>query len=195
MGDFNLYFALGVEHILTWEALDHLLFVTILCIRYTWKDWKKVAIMVTAFTIGHSITLMLSGLGYLTPSINWIEFLIPITIAITALNTFLQKPDGKLSVIYFFALFFGLVHGLAYATTMHDLEGSEGLVAHLFAFNVGIEVGQLVVVALVLTVSYILVNLVKIPSVWWFKAASIVIFLISLKMAYDRIPTLSIQNI
>ena len=91
MSDFKLYFGLGKDHILTWEAMDHILFVTALCLRYLWKDWRKVALMVTAFTIGHSITLALSALNYVHVKREWIEFLIPLTIAITAINNILQK--------------------------------------------------------------------------------------------------------
>ena len=110
MQDFNLYFRLGIDHILTWEALDHILFVTALCLRYLLKDWKKVIILVTAFTIGHSITLALAGLGYVHFSKTWIEFLIPLTILATAINNIFQKPadiqsPSKLPLIYFLALF------------------------------------------------------------------------------------------
>jgi len=86
MQDFNLYFRLGTEHILTWEALDHILFIAALCLRYLAKDWKKVVVLVTAFTIGHSITLALSAAGLLQFPTRWIEFLIPLTIVATALN-------------------------------------------------------------------------------------------------------------
>ena len=92
MQDFNLYFGLGVEHILTWDALDHILFVSALCLRYKLNDWKKVAILVTAFTIGHSLTLILSVLGYVTVSVPWIEFMIALTIAGTALINLFFKP-------------------------------------------------------------------------------------------------------
>lgn len=193
MQQFNLYFTLGIEHILTWEALDHILFVTALCLRYTWKDWKKIAVMVTAFTIGHSLTLVLSALNYITVSTNWIEFLIPLTIAATCVNTFLQKPDKPakgLPIIYFFALFFGLIHGLAYASTILDLEGPTGLLGNIFAFNAGIELGQLLVVALVLAISFILAKGIKIPHRGWVNTASVIIFLISVKMAVDRLPGL-----
>src|SRR5690606_16525752 len=131
---------------------DHILFVAALCLRYTWKDWKKIAVLVTAFTVGHSITLLLSGLDYIRMSSAWIEFLIPLTILATAWNTFFYKPSvkpDKLPVIYFFALFFGLIHGLAYASTILDLEGKEGLLLSILAFNTGIELGQLLVVAFV----------------------------------------------
>src|SRR6201985_1149164 len=110
MEDFNLYFKLGTEHILTWEALDHILFVSALCLRYLVKDWKKVIILVTAFTIGHSITLALSALGLVHFAPRWLEFLIPMTIVATAINNLTQRTGqvdhpSRLPGIYFFALF------------------------------------------------------------------------------------------
>ncbi len=191
MPDFNLYFGLGVEHILTWDALDHILFVTALCLRYSWRDWKKVAILVTAFTIGHSITLVLSVTGHIKVAVAWIEFLIPLTIAATALNNLFFRTvqaDGKLPLIYFFALFFGMIHGLAYANLLLDLEGKEGLTIHLLAFNLGIEVAQLLVVAVVLFVSFIFVDRLKLARRWWVMGISILILLFSLKMAFERMP-------
>ncbi|MBS1915952.1 MAG: HupE/UreJ family protein [Bacteroidetes bacterium] len=193
MGDFNLYFKLGTEHILTWEALDHILFVTALCLRYLLRDWKKVVVLVTAFTIGHSITLALSALGYVHFATQWIEFLIPITIVATAINNLVQKTQqvdhpSKLPLIYFFALFFGLIHGLAYATTFMSLEGREGLLVHLLAFNLGIEAAQLLVVAIVLAISFIFVQLVTLKRIWWVRIASVIILIASLQMAYERFP-------
>jgi len=193
MEDFNLYFRLGTEHILTWEALDHILFVSALCLRYLIRDWKKVIVLVTAFTIGHSITLALSALGYVQISRMWIEFLIPLTIAATAINNLLQKTQqvehpSRLPLIYFFALFFGLIHGLAYANTFLSLEGKEGLVVHLLAFNIGIEVAQLIVVAIVLLASFVFVQLLKINRLWWVRIVSIFILIASLKMAVERLP-------
>lgn len=193
MQDFNLYFKLGTEHILTWEALDHILFVTALCLRYLAPDWKRVLILVTAFTIGHSITLALSSLGYVHFSTRWIEFLIPLTIVATALNNLYQKMgdvqhSSKLPVIYFFALFFGMIHGLAYASTFLSLEGKEGLVGHLFAFNLGIEAAQILLVAAILTISFIFVQLLNLSRLWWMRTASILILMASLKMAYERFP-------
>jgi hypothetical protein len=191
MSDFGLYFNLGTEHILTPEALDHILFVSALCLRYLWKDWKKVAILVTAFTIGHSVTLALSALNYISVSTKWIEFFVPLTIAVTAVNNILLKnaeQQKKLPAIYFFALFFGLIHGLAFAGSFMDLEGKEGLVGHLFAFNVGIEVAQLLIVTVVLLISFVLVQFLKISRMIWIRVASLLILLVSLKMAFDRFP-------
>jgi len=193
MQDFTLYFKLGTEHILTWEALDHILFVSALCLRYLLNDWKKVIILVTAFTIGHSITLALSALGYVQFPTRWIEFLIPLTIVATAisnltLKTSEVKQPSKLPVIYFFALFFGLIHGLAYANTFLSLEGKEGLVIHLLAFNLGIEVAQILVVVFVLLLSFIFVQKLNIPRPWWVRILSLLILATSLKMAFERFP-------
>jgi len=193
MGDFNLYFKLGTQHILTWEAMDHILFVSALCLRYLLSDWKKVVVLVTAFTIGHSVTLALSALEIVHFPARWIEFFIPLTIVATAINNLLQRKNqiehpAKLPLIYFFALFFGLIHGLAYANTFLSLEGKEGLVLHLFAFNVGIEVAQLLVVAIVLIISFIFVQLLKLRRLLWMRIASAVILIASIKMAVERFP-------
>lgn len=191
MEDFTLYFDLGLEHILTPDALDHILFITALCLRYMWTDWKKVVILVTAFTIGHSVTLALSALNYINFNTDWIEFLIPLTIAATCINNIFQKkqsPVSRLPLIYFFALFFGLIHGLAFAGQFKALEGREGLVGHLLAFNLGIEVAQLLVVVVILLLSWLIVQGIKLPQIWWLRAASVVILVFSLFWAYERFP-------
>jgi HupE/UreJ protein len=194
MVEFNLYFKLGTEHILTWEALDHILFVAALCLRYLIKDWKKVIVLVTAFTIGHSITLALSAMGLVQFATRWIEFLIPLTIVATALNNLAQRTGqvehpSSLPLIYFFALFFGLIHGLAYANTFLSLEGREGLLLHLLAFNLGIEAAQLLVVAIILVISFIFVQSLKVSRVWWVRGASALILMLSVKMAWERWPS------
>jgi len=193
MEEFNIYFGIGTHHILTLEAMDHILFIGALCLRYQLKDWKKVAVLVTAFTIGHSITLALSATGAVHIATRWIEFLIPLTIVVTAINNLLQhdrrvEHPARLPLIYFFALFFGLIHGLAFGSTLLSLEGKEGLVMHLLAFNLGIEAAQLLVVALFLVISFIFVQLLKMKRIWWVRIASVVVLAWSLQMAWSRIP-------
>jgi hypothetical protein len=193
MNDFTLYFNIGIGHILNWEALDHILFVAALCLRYLVKDWKKVVVLVTAFTIGHSITLALSALGLVHIATRWIEFLIPLTIVATAINNLAQKTSqlehpSRLPVIYFFALFFGLIHGLAFASSLLSLVGKEGILVPLLAFNLGIETAQLLVVAIILVISFIFVQLLKIRRVWWVWSVSALVLLASLQMAYERWP-------
>ena len=193
MDEFKIYFGIGTHHILTLEAMDHILFVGALCLRYQLKDWRKVVVLVTAFTIGHSITLALSATGAVHIPTRLIEFLIPLTIVVTALNNLLQPREKvdhptRLPLIYFFALFFGLIHGLAFGSTLLSLEGREGLVMHLLAFNLGIEAAQLLVVALFLVISFIFVQLLKAPRIWWMRIASVVVLAWSLQMAYQRVP-------
>jgi hypothetical protein len=193
MQDFKLYFGLGTEHILTWEAMDHILFVAALCLRYQIGDWRKVVVLVTAFTIGHSLTLALSALHLVHINPRLIEFLIPLTIIATAFNNLFQRPGqvehpSRLPLIYFFALFFGLIHGLAFASTFLSLEGREGLLLHLFAFNLGIEVAQLLVVAIILGISFIFVQLIRLKRIWWVWGISALVLIASLKMAVDRWP-------
>jgi uncharacterized membrane protein YfcA len=193
MDDFKLYFGIGTQHILTWEAMDHILFVAALCLRYLVKDWKKVVVLVTAFTIGHSITLVLSALRLVHVNTRWIEFLIPLTIVATAINNLLQRKQqvdhpSRLPMIYFFALFFGLIHGLAFANSLLSLIGGDNLVVPLLAFNLGIEAAQLLVVAIILAISFIFVQLMHIRRTWWVWSVSTLVLLASLKMAFERWP-------
>ena len=120
MSDFNFYFGLGWEHIMSWDALDHLLFIAALAAIYLLKDWKQVLILVTAFTLGHSLTLALSVMDVFRFPSNWVEFLIPCTIVVTAISNLFQKKftTKSIRINYFLALFFGLIHGMGFANTI-----------------------------------------------------------------------------
>lgn len=191
MQEFTFYFRLGIDHILTWDAMDHILFVTALCLRYLWQDWRKVVVLVTAFTIGHSVSLALSALDIISFPSRWIEFFIPLTIAFTCANNLIQRTSAqktRLPLIYFFALFFGFIHGMAFAGQFLSLEGKEGLLPHLLAFNLGIEVAQLLIVVIILFTSWLAVQVLKLPRLIWLRGASVVILVISLFWAYKRFP-------
>jgi len=192
MQDFWLYFQLGRDHIADLKGYDHILFVTALCLRYLLKDWKKVLVLVTAFTIGHSITLALSVLNYVTISVKWIEFLIPVTIAVTALSNIWQKDfqfKTKFPLIYFFALFFGLIHGLGFSNYLKSLLGHEtNIVGKLFAFNVGLEFGQILIVMCVLVISWICISLLRFSRRGYLLFLSLAIFGLALLMAIQRFP-------
>ncbi len=193
MQDFSLYFELGWQHILDWQGYDHILFVVVLCCTSTMADWRKVLILVTAFTIGHSITLALSVLNFITIRIALVEFLIPVTILLTAsANLYDQKPKRKgLQVKYFLALFFGLVHGMGFSNYLKSLLGkSTSVVAELFAFNIGLEVGQVLIVLGILIFSYFMVRIVKITQHNWTFFLSSAIFGISFIMAAERLAPL-----
>ena len=193
MQDFWLYFQIGRDHIADWKGYDHILFVIALCLRYMLKDWKKVLLLVTAFTIGHSITLALSVLDYVNVSIRWVEFLIPVTIVITALTNIFEKDfqfKTKLPLIYFFALFFGLIHGLGFSNYLKSLLGKDtNIVSELLAFNLGLEFGQILIVAVALLLSWLCVSVLKFSRREYILFMSGGIFGIALLMAIERFPS------
>lgn len=162
MSNFSMYFPMGVGHIIDPGAYDHILFIIALCLRYTWRDWKQLLVLITAFTIGHSVTLALSTLNVITVSRNWTEFFIAITIIITAINNLWVKDfqfRNKYPLIYFYALFFGLIHGLGFSTLLKSMLGKgEPIISQLFFFNIGIEAGQLLIVAIVLLLSLLILE-------------------------------------
>jgi len=192
MQDFPLYFELGWQHILDWKGYDHILFVMVLCGTYALAEWKKVLILVTAFTIGHSITLALSVLKIITVNTNLIEFLIPVTILLTAGANILSgksKQKGGVQLKYILALFFGLIHGMGFSNYLNSLLGkSTNIVAELFAFNIGLEFGQIIIVIGVLMLSALLVNVFRVKKWDWNFFLSSAIFGISFIMAAERWP-------
>ncbi len=190
MNDFGLYFEIGFKHIADWGALDHILFVIALTIRYQFGDWRKLLVLVTAFTIGHSITLALSVFDLVQYSVKWIEFLIPVTIVLTAISNVFVKQfvfKSKFPLIYFLALFFGLVHGLGFSSYLKSLLGSgTNVVGPLLAFNIGLEIGQLLIVTIILLISFIFVSILKVNRREYLLAITAGIFALALQMAIDR---------
>lgn len=164
MSDFTFYFKTGWEHIISMSALDHQLFILALAAIYLVKDWRQVLVLVTAFTIGHSVTLFLSVKEILKINSRWVEFLIPCTIMVTAIvNLFQKKFSPKtIRINYFLALFFGFIHGLGYANTIKIMLASDQSMGwSLFGFNLGLEAGQILVVLIILSLSFLVVDLGK----------------------------------
>nr|MBC7613812.1 HupE/UreJ family protein [Pseudopedobacter sp.] len=191
MQDFSLYFELGWQHILDWQGYDHILFVAALCGVYLIADWKKILVLVTAFTIGHSITLALSVFHQILIPSKWIEFLIPITILITAFVHIARKRPykNKFNPNYILALLFGLIHGMGFSNYLKSLLGkSNNVVAELLAFNLGLEFGQIIIVFSVLLVSFIAVQLIRVQKREWNLFLSSAIFGIALIMTIERFP-------
>jgi hypothetical protein len=189
MGQFQLYFQLGIHHILDLAGFDHILFVVALCAMYMGRDWKKILILVTAFTLGHSITLALATLNLLKINSHIIEFLIPVTIAITAVSNILKpKPSSGsgLQINYLFALFFGLIHGLGFSNYLRSLLGKEASIfTPLLSFNLGLEVGQLVIVLAFMLISGLLVGLVGVNRKDWTLVISSIVLGMSIMMMID----------
>ena len=191
MNDVAFYFETGWHHIISWSALDHILFIIALSAIYLAQNWKQVLVLVTAFTIGHSLTLALSVYDIIRINEKWVEFLIPCTIVATGVFNFMVnnfKPRS-LRINYFLALFFGLIHGMGFANTIRFMLAKDQHIAlPLVSFNIGLEAGQIVVVAFILSISFLLVNKLKLNRKWWVWALSGIAMLIALNMVVDRWP-------
>ncbi len=191
MNDFMFFLREGWDHIISFSAMDHILFIFALAVVYTIGEWKKVLVLVTAFTIGHAITLVLSVLNIIRFSDAWVEFLIPCTILVTATVNLFQKDFSQksLRINYFLALFFGLVHGMGYANAIRfSLAKGQGFGLSLFSFNLGLEIGQIFVVLLLLLLTYLITKIPWISRRNWVIAVSALVFVVSFQMALERFP-------
>ncbi len=151
MSEFLTYVTLGYRHITDPNGADHILFLLVLAAIYRFRDWRGVLGVVTAFTVGHSLTLGLAVSDWLHLPTRFVEFLIPVTIILTAVENLLVRelPRHGWRSRYrpVFAAVFGLVHGAGFANYLQSLF-VERIAVPLFGFNVGIELGQLLVLAM-----------------------------------------------
>lgn len=192
MSEFQLYFGLGQDHILDANGYDHILFVIALCIMYSLREWKQVLILVTAFTVGHSITLALATLEIINVEADLIEFLIPVTILITAISNIIRKGDGptgrSLQLNYVYAAFFGLIHGMGFSNYLKSILGrDESIFTQLLAFNLGLEVGQIIIVAFFLLLGYLVVDLMGVNRRDWKLVISSAVAGIALILSKEKI--------
>lgn len=191
MQDIFFYLGLGWEHIISLDALDHQLFILALVVAYSFNDFKKLLILITAFTIGHSITLALSILDFVRIPSDWVEFLIPLTIVLTALENLISSKKKKKNVQfnYFLALTFGLIHGMGFANLARMTMAKEQSIAlPLLGFNVGLELGQIVILIAFFILSFIFINLIKVNRRDWVLCISSGVFALALQMTLERIP-------
>ncbi|MEO5906956.1 MAG: HupE/UreJ family protein [Saprospiraceae bacterium] len=187
---FAIYLELGFDHILDLNGYDHIVFLIALCAMYTLKEWRQVLVLVTAFTIGHSITLALSALDIVTVKASLIELLIPITILITALQNLFTKPDNirRWGPNYLLALSFGFIHGMGFSNYFKALLGKEAdIITPLFAFNVGVELGQLCIVAAIMVINLVVVRFAKLKQRNWTIAVSLIAAVLAVYMISQRI--------
>ncbi|MGB4848671.1 MAG: HupE/UreJ family protein [Saprospiraceae bacterium] len=192
-GMFQVYLRLGIDHILNVSAFDHIVFIVALCAMYAATDWRWILILVTAFTIGHSITLAMSSLNVISIKPELVEILIPITILITALQNLIVKPksDQRWRPNYFLALFFGFIHGMGFSNYFKALLGREtSIVLPLFGFNLGVEVGQLCIVACIMFLNYMVVSIGKVKQSRWNLVVSVIAVIFSGYMIIQRIQLL-----
>ena len=193
MSEFRLYIDLGLFHILDFSGYDHMIFVIAISAIYMLNDWRKVLVLITAFTIGHSITLALATLELIEYDVALIEFLIPLTILITALaNLFtrdrrrFEATQRKRYINYFFAGFFGTIHGLGFSSYLKVLLGAEqNILKPLFAFNVGLEIGQMIIMIAFLTISTVFVDFFRVDRRDWKIIISSIILGISITLILE----------
>jgi hypothetical protein len=194
---FNIYLQLGYKHILDIAGYDHILFLVALCAIYKASEWKKVILLATAFTLGHSLTLALSALDILQFSPTVIEVLIPVTILLTAIFNMMfhsgadknLKRPGML-INYGFAAIFGLIHGMGFSNFFRAtaLPGEENtFILQLFAFNVGVELGQIIIIAIILLAAGMVFRISNIKQKHWNWAISGIAAILAVKMIVERI--------
>ena len=198
LSEFLVFLRLGFEHIADIRGYDHILFIIALCAGYDLQHWRKLLILVTAFTVGHSITLALATLRVITINDALVEFLIPLTIFITAvLNILTSSPqagglvEGKRARIikYILALGFGLIHGMGFSNFLRSLLGAEeGIALPLFAFNVGLEMGQILIVLAILLLTLFVVRLARIRRHDWVLILSGAAAGVAVTLMVDRLP-------
>ncbi|PRP68144.1 HupE/UreJ family protein [Nonlabens agnitus] len=192
MDNFKFYFLEGFWHVLDLQAYDHILFIILLAVPYLFNGWRKLLLLVTAFTIGHSISLLLVTFGKVSFSSAYIEFLIPVTIAVTALyNIFTagrrhQNNTPWLTVII--AIFFGLIHGFGFSGAFRMLASGtdDNILLTLTEFALGIEGAQLVIVLIVLILNFIFTGLFRFSKREWAQIISAIIFGIVIPMLIAR---------
>lgn len=195
MHNFYNWFSIGVSHILNWEAYDHVLFLFALCCMYTFSQWKNVLILITAFTIGHSLSLLLSVMHVFVVNTKWVEFSIAVTILATCLYNIKMRSGitatGKSIVAgagsYLVVCVFGFVHGLGFAGVLKDMLSGSDLLFPLFSFNTGIEVGQLIVVVTLLVISNFVISVCKIRQKHLVGVVSTVVAGLAIIIALGRL--------
>ncbi|NQW36508.1 MAG: HupE/UreJ family protein [Flavobacteriales bacterium] len=190
LNQFTFYFKQGLFHVIDWSAYDHILFLVALIVVFTLKDWKKTLWLITFFTIGHTLTLTLAAYNLIYIKESIVEFSIAATIFITALSNLLfQKKNGQnsLNINLFFALFFGLIHGLGFSSYFKILVGREDdKVLPLISFATGVEVSQAVLVIVLLSLSFIGLTLFKISKRDWVMIISAIVLGITIPILYSR---------
>ena len=182
---------MGLNHVLDFSAYDHILFLIVLAVVFSFNHWKKVLWLVTLFTIGHSVTLALSAFGILKVRMDLIEFLIPVTIFITGVFNIItakKSVTGKESINLIFAILFGLIHGLGFSNYFKMMVGrEEDKLFPLLEFALGIEAAQIIIVLGILIIGTILQNFFRVTRRDWVLICSSIVIGFSIQMMLDRV--------
>lgn len=193
MTTFELFLETGFYHILDINGYDHILFVIVLCSAYNPDAWRKIFWLITSFTVGHSVTLFLAANDFIKVDSTLTELMIALTILIAAISNLFIKPDNPLkqksfSFNYLYAGLAGLIHGLGFSGYLRALlGGEESIVTPLFAFNVGLELGQIIIVLVYTLISFIAISIIGVKQRDWRFFFSAAIAGISLTLILDRL--------
>jgi len=193
MEGFWFYIKLGLDHVLDFSAYDHMLFLCALAIPFTLKKWKQATLLATLFTLAHCTSLALSAYGVVNMDVELIEFLIPVTIFLTALFNKMTVKNLTFSLgIYLQALtaaFFGLIHGFGFSNYFNMILSQEpDKATPLFGFALGIEIAQITIILLVLAFSYFVVSFFRVKQDYYILAASAIVGLITIPMLIRTFP-------
>lgn len=177
--NFIKFLELGLYHILNFSSYDHIMFVVLISLPFLFRDWKRLLILTTIFSLAHAFSLILAIYDIVNLNVNVTEWLIPLTIFFMALfNIFTagKTLQGESNLVIVGVLLFGLVHGLGFANAFNSLVGtnSSKLLA-ILEFAIGIEIGQIVVVTVVLALSFIVQNLLRFSKRDWVLVMSSII--------------------
>ncbi|MBG6110617.1 putative neutral ceramidase superfamily lipid hydrolase [Flavobacterium sp. CG_23.5] len=191
MSEFWIYFQIGLKHVLDIHAYDHVLFLIALTVPFLFKDWQRIVLLVSMFTIGHTLALLLSIFGIIAIKVNVVELLIPITILIVALfSIFTSGKSNKkesINLVFFITLFFGIIHGLGFSNYFKSILGGSpsSKLLPLSEFALGIEAAQIVVVFVVLVLSYIVQTVFRFSKRDWTLVMSAFIIGVVLPMIVE----------
>ncbi|WP_268848684.1 HupE/UreJ family protein [Flavobacterium aestivum] len=192
MSEFLIYFQIGLKHVLDIHAYDHVLFLIALSVPFSFNDWKRILLLVTVFTLGHTTALFLSVFGIITVKVNVVEFLIPITILTTALyNLFTAgktSKNGSVNLVFIITLFFGIIHGLGFSNYFKTILGGSATskLLPMAEFALGIEAAQIAVVLVVLILSYIVQTVFRFSKRDWALVMSAFIIGVVLPMILEN---------
>jgi hypothetical protein len=191
MTEFFLYLKLGLTHVLDWQAYDHVLFLIVLVAAYNFSNWKRIIILVSLFTLGHTVSLLLANFNMVLVSSKWIEFLIPVTILITAIYNLgasgKNNRSEKVGLFYVITLFFGLIHGFGFATYFKMISGGNEILP-LLEFALGVEIAQIIVVGAVLILNFIFQTIFRFSKRDWVLVISSIVIGVIIPMLQNTWP-------
>jgi len=192
MDNFIFFVRQGLFHVLDWNAYDHILFLIALVVVYDFKNIKNIIWLITLFTVGHTLSLILAAYNIVNIPHKWIEFLIPVTIIITALANIIfiksATKNTKTNINLFFALFFGLIHGFGFSSYFKLLVGNtDNKFIPLLEFALGVELAQIIIVIIVLIVGFIFQSIFRFSKRDWILIISSIVIGIVLPILKNAI--------